>query len=432
MARGNTANQILLAVGVLFVLLFWLKRQGEWIAVQFLYAMTEAALIGGIADWFAVTALFRRPLGFPWHTALIPRNRQRIIDGAVRTVEEELLSSDVLQKRLGEMNWANMFIQWGDSSHGQGVMKTMVLEAGREILADIDLKRLAGMLEEGLKRYLTNLDARPLMRDLVRWLLDKGYTEAWTERLLALLEERAREEETRQKIAEMLATYTQDRTKDSVIKQFFCRILESIDAINYQEAATAVQTELVAELADMQRPEHTIRCWLRERLELLGCQLVEDQALGAAVREWQGVLVERLSLLPLMEELLQLVVTEAQSELAAGDDKPLGRWAENQLSELWGRFRSNAQLQLWLEGAMREGLDHFIRQERHLIGTITRKAFDALTEARLNEFIEEKAGQDLQWIRINGSVVGAVIGLALFMVQQFVIKPLLYYWGWVV
>lgn len=431
MRNRNTADRTLLGVFLLFLLLFGLKlQQGEALWLQMAYATAEAALIGGIADWFAVTALFRRPLGFPWHTALIPRNRQRIVEGAVRTVERELLSQEVLAKRLSEVKLAQLFVEWGDSPRGQKLLKEMVIHSGRELLAGIDTKGLAALLGQVVKKYLKEADPRPLLQGLLGWLQERGYIDRWVEALLAILAERAADPETRRQLEQQLTTYAQDKTQDSAVKRFFCSLLEAVDAINYQDAAAAIQVELVAELREMQSRDHVVRRWLQDRLRRLGQQLQDDPDYGQGIRNWQGAVVERLSLEPILRDLLEAAIASARQELTAEDcEQPICLWVEEQFDVLWGGFRTNEGLQMWLDGILREGIEHFLLQEQQLVGAITRRAFDALTEERLNAFIEEKAGEDLQWIRINGSVVGGLIGLALFLLQYFVLRPWLPAWG---
>ncbi|MCX7781280.1 MAG: DUF445 domain-containing protein, partial [Negativicutes bacterium] len=139
MRYSQAANRILAGVCILFIGAAVLRRQNpDNLLYEMLLMVSEAALVGGIADWFAVTALFRRPLGFPWHTALIPRNRERVIQAVVNTVEHELLSVTAIERRLAAISFMEIGIDWLENRGGQAVVGRWLTRTALGYLAKVD------------------------------------------------------------------------------------------------------------------------------------------------------------------------------------------------------------------------------------------------------------------------------------------------------
>ena len=100
----NIANKILALVFSLFLLSIWFRYiYRDVLVVEMFYTIMEAAFVGGVADWFAITAIFKRPLGFPWHTELIPRHRDRVILAIGNMIEQDLLSIKSIKQRVNSV-----------------------------------------------------------------------------------------------------------------------------------------------------------------------------------------------------------------------------------------------------------------------------------------------------------------------------------------
>ena len=141
---------------------------------------------------------------------------------------------------------------------------------------------------------------------------------------------------------------------------------------------------------------------------------------------------ELFQVVPVQEVLLQLlrllrspVGPKAELEALLGEPgrdislrTPLVSWVLTQLMGYWDYFKKNQSLRLLLEGSCKEALSHLLAGHRHLIGEVAVHALDRLSAERLNRLVEEKVGEDLAWIRINGSLVGGIIGFCLFWMLE--------------
>ncbi len=117
------ANWVLAGAAVLYAIVFGIHLRYEATWLEAVYWVVQSALIGSVADWFAVTALFRKPLGFPYHTALIPRNRNRMINGLVTLVETKLLTLEQCRNALSKVTFLPIFDRFIQSDTGRNYLR---------------------------------------------------------------------------------------------------------------------------------------------------------------------------------------------------------------------------------------------------------------------------------------------------------------------
>ncbi len=163
------ATSLLVAMAALYVLVRqFANAHPVW---GYVLSFAEAGMVGGMADWFAVTALFRRPLGLPIpHTAIIPENKDRIADTMAAFLREYFLTPQVVARRLKGMNLAGAAGGWlaepGDSARGTRI-GTGAAELGAQLLESLDPERLGAQVRGGLVRQLGKLEVAPLLGQLL-------------------------------------------------------------------------------------------------------------------------------------------------------------------------------------------------------------------------------------------------------------------------
>jgi uncharacterized membrane-anchored protein YjiN (DUF445 family) len=147
----SRANFILGAVFILFVLATVLRLIVPHDFFTDMLAFTaECALVGGIADWFAVTALFKKPLGFPWHTAIIPKNRDMIVEKVSELVGSELLSIEAIRSSLGSVDLADIVIGRISGSHGEISLESRIAEFFTSRAGSLDKEKIS----EGIDSFV--------------------------------------------------------------------------------------------------------------------------------------------------------------------------------------------------------------------------------------------------------------------------------------
>ncbi len=390
------------------------------LAAHIVFVVAEAALVGGLADWFAVTALFRRPLGFPWHTALIPRSREKIIAAISGAVQNELLSKESIKRRLAGVRLVDVLVGWLEEGDRQTLLPALAARYAQAAWDSLDIPAAARYGQKWLKAFLFEADLAAHSRRGLSWALATGRADRFIEYLLAELAAAAAQDSTRLAIERYLDQYARNAAR-SWWQKLVLGLAEATNTLNTAEAAAVLHGELLLLLGDLAAPGHPIRVWVRARLAAAVGRLESDPEWAANIETWQKGLAGRLRLEEALIAIATLAVRNAPPEWPAA-------WAERQAGKLWAAFKADAAMRDWVEEQLQTALGRFIDSEHELVAVVVREALARLSDEDLNLFIEDKAGEDLAWIRINGSVVGGVVGLLLFLFTRYLYDPYVVSW----
>lgn len=365
------------------------------------YTVTEAGLVGGIADWFAVTALFRKPLGWPYHTALIPRNRKKIIDSVALMVQNDLLNADLLRKRIIQIPFAQLVIHWVNYNNGLSRFQ-------ESVLVNFEYFRpssLAALLEQILRSYLEKL---PLLPFLKKWLenIQDHDLNILLKPILDRLQASAADVNTQTTIYNFLLEQKNTIAGNNTFNKFLIQMLEKTNALNLHEAAEILQIRLIIALKDFQNPQHPLFLLLKQQLLDILTQ-IEKSPHGPELENWKKNTLDQFPFEDIVLKLLK------------------GVWANEVLLEIWDHFQNNQTLQEKFNQYVRDVLCNLLETQQDFISYTVRATLDVFSDQALNNFIMDKAGDDLQWIRINGSLVGSIAGLIVFLWLHFFYEPLL-------
>ncbi|MBM7866061.1 DUF445 family protein [Heliobacterium gestii] len=434
--KWKKADLVLAGAALAFVLftgLRWLYPQWLWVKMGFFIA--EAALVGGIADWFAITALFRRPLGFPWHTELIPRNREKTIDAIVKVVEGELLGVAVIKSKLAHVRLIDGIIDWLDRQEGKRYLTDFLGRLSQEALGHLQPKTIARYIERPVKDRLRRIPLPALLTQWGQRALTAGEEERWIALLMEEMHQAAARPETRDRIYRFLRG-TEKKQSEGLFSALVLTTALLTNSYNPSEAADSLHRRLLESLAEMKDPQHPLRLRLKEILLEKTAGLTEREELVEAIESWKERIIDELPLEGWLRALWPsgtegLVGLSALSEApvplggAGSAEIRLPAPLQGTVDSFVQRVVHDAALREQLEERLKEALFRIIEKEHRLIGNIVRNVLNAFTNDDLNRFIEDKAGNDLQWIRINGSLVGGIVGLILFLFLQFLYHPLL-------
>lgn len=419
MKRKNMANQVLASVVLLFVITSVLKYfYRDSFGIQLFSFVMEAAVVGGVADWFAVTALFRKPLGFPWHTALITRHRERVIHAIADMIQNELLSVDSIKKRVDKICFIGLFIDWVEHKEGKLILKKMLSQYGHDTLERIDLKKVSIYIDEVLKQTIQKIDLIHHVKAMTQWAVEhKRYEQlvsAMIDQLIPIVET----SNLRQLIYEQLVKIREEQTKSIFEKAIFW-FAEHTDSVNLSEAADAMYEEVLIILYEAKKKDHILYEWLNTKFLEIMDQLEDEGPWEEVMEEFKQILVRNMDVTQIVEKSAEVTLEIIKDS----SNSPVLVWFYKQLDIYWNHFKQNQQAQIWLEVSAKQALYKVIENEHQLIGIAVKSVLNNFSNDDLNQFIEEKAGDDLQWIRINGCVVGGVVGLVLFIFLHYVYDP---------
>ncbi len=370
----------------------------------------EAAVVGGLADWFAVTALFRHPLGLPIpHTAIIPARRAKMIESIVNMVEEEWLSPEVIGQRLTRLAPSDLVVDWlRDPVHVErlgGPVRDLVRGLARTLTED----ELVTFVERAIERQLRDLRVDSESgRWLARLVASDGAGAAFTAfaTSLANLAERPR---TAEQLHAWLDRWAQSLRDGG--RRIFPFMLQRKFVQKYVEAACH---QIAGELRDAAaEPDHQLRRVALGGLAGFAQRLADGEPDAVAQAEQlRASVLESLETGTAVRDVLARLRAQLEDELA----DPAGT-----LSVLIDRKLREGILEVLEDPDRRATFDHWIRttaedllrRHHHQIGLTVRESLEALETGELVAQIEARVGGDLQFIRLNGAVVGGLVGMAL-------------------
>ncbi|WP_374211782.1 DUF445 domain-containing protein [Erythrobacter fulvus] len=402
-----TATGMLAAMAVIFITTHGLV--GGHPAWGYVNAFAEAAMVGGLADWFAVTALFRHPLGLPIpHTAIIPENKDRIAETMAQFLRENFLTPAVVARRMAGMNIAKAAGEFLAASPERGAdgsidERSRITSGAAELLAEVleslDPDRLGNQVRAGLASQLAKLDIAPLagrmiettMADKRHQPLIDGFVR-WAGLTIEDNEETLRDI-IHQRVAGVLRWTGLDKTISSSVLDGLYKLLAEV----------------------LVNPDHPLRGKIEEGLAKLGQDLQHDPETRARVEEMKRDLIANPAVAVwwtgVWERIRQSLIRRARDP-----ESGMGADMRNMLAELGQAVQQDARLQ--------EQINRFAR--RTAVGVATRygdqivrlvsetvKRWDAIT---ITARVEGAVGRDLQFIRINGTLVGGLVGMALHFI----------------
>lgn len=399
------------------------NHYGSVFWTDLLLHVTQAALIGGLADWFAVTALFEKPLGIPWHTALIPRNRAKLIDSLAHTVERDFLSVGLIKQRLSRVRLSARFVTWADSTDGRQQLAVWAVEYAEQAVSSIDKQALAARMAAALRQEAATISLQAPLSKLGRWLVLNRKDEELLQLLLNELVLVMMDDKTAAAIHRYLSSL-QQQAADNPGTRLALWLAEQTDSLNLRDLSQAIQQDLTAFLLRLKDIHHPLRRWLRKHLIVLVRKLSRDQEFAAALTTWQHQAAGRLPLEDMVRSVLEAVLDPALLRSRQGRyHAPLAVWIMGRVERFWASFKQDGGRQRWLDNHLHQALGSIIDSQRRFVSTVVRQALGNFSNKDLSRFVQDKVGDDLAWIRINGSLVGGLIGLGVFLLLRLVIDP---------
>jgi uncharacterized membrane-anchored protein YjiN (DUF445 family) len=383
--------------------------------LQIVAAGFEAAVVGGLADWFAVTALFRHPLGLPIpHTAIIPARRDKIIDGIVTMVEEDWLSPDAILARLERIvpsdEIVNLLRQPRNVERLGGPVRELIRAFARVLTAG----EVAGFVERSLRRELHRI---PIDASTGRWLARAASSEGAHSTFTALASSLANLASRPQTAVEL--HWWLDRSARE-LRAGGRRLVPFVlrRKVVQRKIVEAACDYAAAELRKAaQEPAHPLRGLVLGAVGRFAARLAAgDENALAQAESLRDAIVDSVEAGPAVRDLLSSLRAQLEQDL----DDPEGALATLIDRELHGGILAlldDPERRAKFDRLVRETAEDFVRRNHHEIGSTVREVLTNLKTDELVAQIEARVGADLQFIRLNGAVVGGLVGIALATVH---------------
>ncbi len=395
--QRRLATGLLLVAMAVFIAMQFLPRD---FAVRLVSSAAEAALVGGFADWFAVTAIFRHPLGLPIpHTALVRTQKDRIGRSLGNFVRDRFLDPELVLQRLRAQNRALQLASWLTGESAGEFIAGRVVALLPVVLKTADdeavLRFVAELAREGMRR----LDIVPLANAAVTRLLQSG-------RHMEVVDALSR-------LAEPALEGMQDTIIEKVGEQTGRLFPLYFDRKIGRAIVRGIRVWL-DEIRTADSPERAeLDGWIRRMLEEFG----SSENCARLLDEARTVIATN----PALHQVLAAVWDELKREIGAdlARDEPQSAIISARIIRVAGEMlRDNRQLQDYMNAALERLIVDYIAPWREQISDFISDVVAGWDAKTVSDLVELEVGRELQFVRINGTVIGALIGTALFLLSS--------------
>jgi uncharacterized membrane-anchored protein YjiN (DUF445 family) len=391
---------MLVGVAALFAVTRWLESRYPWLG--FVRAFAEAAMVGGIADWFAVTALFRHPLGIPIpHTAIVASRKDRIGTALGNFVQRNFLTRDVVAGKIAAMKLGDRAAQWlarPENSRRLARHAAHGLSGAAGVMRDEDVQE---MVDRGIVSRLRKMQAAPLMARLFELMTTGG-------RHQALLDDALR-------LAARFLYENEAMIREQVKAESPWWVPGAVDSRVGDKIVSGVEKTLVAVAAD---PDHPLRQRYDEAVDRFVVSLRENPD---TIARFEQIKLDVLAH-PGVADFSREVWDDVRERLAdyaeglADDAEKAPDQLEQWLAGLGQKVLEDPVLSAKLNGWIVEIVSYAVEQAREEVAKLISATVAAWDADATSRKIELQIGRDLQFIRINGTIVGGLVGLILYSV----------------
>jgi uncharacterized membrane-anchored protein YjiN (DUF445 family) len=377
-----------------------LDRPEAW--AGWVNAFAEAGMVGALADWFAVVALFRHPMGIPIpHTAIIPRRKNEIGRNLARFVSDHFLHPEVVSTRLASVNLAGNAATWLKSPRGEQRAMELAVRLSRSMLDALGEEEVRRFISRVGSRQLEQLDLAPMLGRTLEWLIeDNRHQEVLTQAFRFSL---------------VMVNDNRDLIRGNVQRGSPWWLPGFVDDRIVVEMLDRIET-LLLEMS--LSPDHPMREDFNRWMGYWATDLQQSPDYQRWGEQFKGNLAENEELQTYFYRLWQDLAENIQHDLE-NPESPLRQEMQRLLAGFADELGRDGDMQLWVNGWLQEAAVNLVDEHRESISSLisdTVKSWDAVETSRR---VEAAIGRDLQFIRVNGTLVGGLVGLLIHAFKMF-------------
>jgi uncharacterized membrane-anchored protein YjiN (DUF445 family) len=395
------ATGLVVLMAALFVATSLLRERVP--GLDLVWAFAEAALIGGLADWFAVTALFRHPLGLPIpHTAIVPNRKDEIGQALARFVGEHFLVRDAIERRLERVDLGERLGLWLGQAHNAELLARDLAVAFDWLLRGTETGHVRGALKDGLQKVIEGIPPTSVIAVLVDVLASGNHARGLIDQLVQFGRDQL--EKNKGDIRERIRDRSPWWLPGFVDEKIYDQLVGELERI-------------LGDIGD--DPAHPARAHFNERLKSIKYALGHDEQIITKGQLLRTELTEHPAVRDFVRDTWGRV-RDYLLEAMADPDSDIRRNLALELRAIGGTVARDPAVRAQLDRRLRELVVYVVENYRAQITEIiseTVALWDAASTARR---IELHIGRDLQFIRINGTLVGGLVGVVLYLAWQLV------------
>ena len=376
---------------------------GHYFKIAWLKAFSEAAMVGGIADWFAVVALFRHPIGIPIpHTALIPQNKDAIGQNLGAFVSDEFLIKEKLEVKIDEFNFASKATTWLSAEENATKIASLVVEnLIPGILKTID--------DEDVRQFIqTQFEAKLQTINFGEWVA-------------AGLESVSNSEKQEQLISHMLQILSEElhANKDAIREKVKVATPWYTMGIVDKKLAEGIFNGLYDFIDKAKEPDSVIR----KRIDLYVVRFIEDlknsPEMQQKVNSFVVEFTQKKEVQDYISSIWEKLKTAVTTDLEKGSDSKIKISLTTMIRNFGKNLQEDPVMMTKINDFVKIDLLGILIRNKKAIGDLIANSVKSWDKEEISNKLELEIGKDLQYIRINGTVVGGLVGLLIYAVEQF-------------
>lgn len=402
------AGLLLLLAALLYIVATAMEpRHTAW---GYVASFAEAAMVGAIADWFAVTALFRHPLGLPIpHTAIIPRSKARIGKNLSTFITTHFLSTPLVLAKLEALDVGGRLANWLRHPANAAAVGQQLTGMARFGVASLHDERVQAFVQAKLINRARKVDLAPVCGQVLEMLTRQGKHQAMLDEALIRIDALLQDDDTRALVADAITAEV--RT---------LRYLGLGKAVGGWSANKFVDgvSSVIAEIAN--DPEHPLRERFDEHVAEYIDRLKHDPGYRLEVERIVAQLLEHPATTDYLQTLWRELTEWLEADLESPDSR-IGKRIVRLTQGLGDSLAADIQIRTWINEQLMAAAPGMLERYRGQIGRYIAQRVENWESRELVEQMEQSVGKDLQYIRINGTLVGGLVGLVLHALTQWAV-----------
>lgn len=396
------ATGLFLFMAAVYALMVYLARVQPTTWMGYVRAFAEAAMVGALADWFAVTALFHHPLGIPIpHTNLIEKSKKNIGDNLGNFVVSNFLTAANIRPYISKLTVSASAVQWLQKDRNKKLLLTELAKLLHSILSRLDDRTISGFLSRKGSELLDDMPLHKIVANGLQYFLDRNEHE----KAITLLAGKIKEYILR----------NEDLVREKVKSESYFFIPEFLD----NKLADKISKGLAGYFGEIEADRnHMIRAEIAQQLYRFAEELRTQERWQQELQQLREGLLSPEKLDVYARDIWTSLKASLQQELTQ-DDSALMTYFSNTLGELSDNLANDPAMQQKIDHWVRLNAYRYILRNSRQVGTLISNTVGNWQGRELSQKLELEVGKDLQYIRINGTLVGGLVGLLIYAVTHW-------------
>ncbi|WP_185290674.1 DUF445 domain-containing protein [Chryseobacterium lactis] len=396
------ATGLFVLMAVIFIVTTILQKSNSSHWIGYVRAFAEAAMVGALADWFAVTALFRHPLGLPIpHTNLIENSKQRLGDNLGSFVVSNFLSPQNIRPYIQKLKVSNFVGEWLAKEKNQDILIKNLSDIVLDILNKLDDSTVSQFISKKVSEMTGDIKLNKVVGNGIGYILEKNDHQRIITNLSKQIKEYIIEND------EMI----QDRVK----KGSYSFIPSFVDNKIADKIADGL-SDFFKEIEE--NPQHEVRTLITQKIHEFSVDLKEDPKWDEEFKTIKNGLLKNEKLEEYSNDIWVSIKKTLMKELQE-DHSALKNYLSKNLNEFAQNLKTDENLQNKIDHWVRVTAYKYILKNTHQFGNLISNTVGNWQGKELSEKLELEVGKDLQFIRVNGTLVGGLVGLIIYTIAHF-------------